>query len=105
MLHVLKSNSKHCREDTIYMVKHDNGTTMLESEWFSSAQTVRLVNIDGKMNRAKHRQILDEETLKDLRRSQTLNRTATLKIKPKFQWNNLYQSIFICENGPAKAQT
>ena len=44
---------------TIPTVKHGGGSIML---WrcFSAAGTVRLVRIEGKMNRAKYREILDE---------------------------------------------
>jgi hypothetical protein len=43
-------------------VKYDGGRIML---WgcFSVAGTVRLIRIEGKMNRAKYREILDEDLL------------------------------------------
>ena len=52
------------------MVKHGGGNIML---WgcFSAAGTGRLVRIEEKMNRAKYREILDENLLQsaqDLRR-------------------------------------
>ena len=48
---------------TILTVKHGGGSIML---WggFSAAETGRLVRIEGKMNRAKYREILDENLLK-----------------------------------------
>ena len=47
---------------TIPMVKHSGGSIML---WgcFSAAGTGRLVRIDAQMNRAKNREILDENLL------------------------------------------
>ena len=47
---------------TIPMVKHGGGGIML---WgcFSVAGTGRLVRIEGKMNKAKYREILDENLL------------------------------------------
>ena len=62
---------------TILMVKHGGGSIML---WgcFSVAGTGRLVSIEGKMNGAKYREILDENLLQsaqDLR----LGRRFTFK--------------------------
>ena len=55
--------------DTIPTVKHGGGNIML---WgcFSTAWTGRLVKIEGKMNRAKYREFLDENLLQ---RSQDLS--------------------------------
>ena len=44
------------------MVKHDGGSIMLW-ECFSAAGTWRLVRIEGKMNGAKYREIIDENLL------------------------------------------
>jgi hypothetical protein len=58
-------NAKHHvwkKPGTIPTVKHGGGSIML---WgcFSAAGTGRLVRIDGKINRAKYREILDENLL------------------------------------------
>ena len=44
------------------MVKHDGGSIML---WgcFSATGTGKIVRIEGKVNRAKYREILDENLL------------------------------------------
>ena len=47
---------------TIPMVKHGGGSIMLWG-FFSAAWTGRLVGIEAKMNRAKYREILDENLL------------------------------------------
>jgi hypothetical protein len=47
---------------TIPTVKHSGGSIMLKG-CFSAAGTGRLVRIKGKMNRAKYREILDENPL------------------------------------------
>ncbi|MCJ8737809.1 hypothetical protein PDJAM_G00028230 [Pangasius djambal] len=64
-----KPNTAHHPEHTIPTMKHVGGSIML---WgcFSSAGTGKLVRVDGKMDGAKYRAILDEnmlESAKDLR--------------------------------------
>uniref|UniRef100_A0AAZ3S8Q6 Tc1-like transposase DDE domain-containing protein n=1 Tax=Oncorhynchus tshawytscha TaxID=74940 RepID=A0AAZ3S8Q6_ONCTS len=64
-----KSNTAHHPEHTIPTVKHGGGSIMV---WacFSSAGTGKMVKIDGKMDGAKYRTILEEnlmESAKDLR--------------------------------------
>ena len=52
-----------CRKPvTILTVKHGGGSIMLGG-CFSAAGTGRLVKINGKMNGAKYREILDENLL------------------------------------------
>ncbi|MCI4379917.1 hypothetical protein PGIGA_G00233920 [Pangasianodon gigas] len=64
-----KPNTEHDPEHTIPTVKHGGGSIML---WgcFSPAGKGKLVRVDGKMDGAKYRAILDEnllESAKDLR--------------------------------------
>uniref|UniRef100_A0AAZ3SLG3 Transposase Tc1-like domain-containing protein n=1 Tax=Oncorhynchus tshawytscha TaxID=74940 RepID=A0AAZ3SLG3_ONCTS len=64
-----KSNTAHHPEHTLPTVKHGGGSIMV---WacFSSAGTGKMVKIDGKMDGAKYRTILEEnlmESAKDLR--------------------------------------
>ena len=67
-----KPGTVHHQANTIPTVKHGGGSIML---WgcFSSAVTGRLVRIEGKMNAAMYRDILDENLLQsslDLRLGQ-----------------------------------
>ena len=64
-IEVFGLNAKHHvwrKPGTISTVKHSGGSVML---WgcFSAAGTGRLVRIKGKMNRAKYREILNENLL------------------------------------------
>ena len=64
-----KPSTDHHPFNTIPTVKHGGGSIML---WrcFSAAGTGRLIRVDGTMNGAKYRQILEEnliQTAKDLR--------------------------------------
>ena len=66
---------------TIPTVNHYGGSIML---WgcFSAAVTGRLVRIEGKMNGAKYREILDENLLQSTQ-NLTSNRTTTLSTQPR----------------------
>jgi hypothetical protein len=59
---------------TITMVKHGSGSIMLW-ECFSAAGTGRLVRIEGKMNGARYREILDENLLQS---------TQDLRLRQRF---------------------
>ena len=68
---------------------------------FFLAGTGKLVKVDGKMDGAKNRAILEKNLLKlakDLRLGggSSSSRTTTLNIQPELQWNSLDQSIFMC---------
>uniref|UniRef100_A0A8C7CN71 Uncharacterized protein n=1 Tax=Oncorhynchus kisutch TaxID=8019 RepID=A0A8C7CN71_ONCKI len=56
----LRGNTAHHPEHTIPTVKHGGGSIMV---WacFSSAGTGKMVKIDGKMDGAKYRTILEED--------------------------------------------
>ena len=57
-----KLNTAHHPKNTITTVKHGGGSIMLW-ECFSSAGTVALVRIEGKMDGAKYRKILEKNLL------------------------------------------
>ena len=64
-----KLSTAHYPSNTIPTMKHGGGSIML-SGCFSAAKTARLVRIEGTMNGAKYRQILQEnllQSIKDLR--------------------------------------
>jgi hypothetical protein len=78
-------------------VKHAGGSIML---WgcFSATETWRLVRIEGKINREKYREILDENLLQsaqDLRLGRRLpsNRTMTLSIQPRQRRSSVGTSL------------
>ena len=67
MLCVRKTNTAHHPEHSIPTVKHGGGSIMLWG-YFSSAWTGNLVRVDGKMDGARFREILEENLpAKDLR--------------------------------------
>ena len=82
-----KPVTAHHLANTIPMVKHGGGSIML---WgcFSAAGNGRLVRIEGKMNGAKYREILDENLLKSTQdltvgEGSPSNRTTTLSTQPR----------------------
>ncbi len=98
-----KPGTAHHLSNTVPTVKHGGGSIML---WgcFSAAGTGRLVAIEGKMNAAKYRDILDENLLQsaqDLR----LGRRFTFQQDndPKHTAKITKEWLFL--NGPARALT
>ena len=70
---------------TIPTVKHGGGSNML---WgcFAAAGTGKLVRIEGKMNGAKYREVIDENLLQsnlDLRLERRFTFTMTLSTQPR----------------------
>ena len=62
-----KSNTPHHPKNTIPTVKHGGGSSMLLG-CFSSAGTEALVSIEGKMDGAKYRKILEENVIPSARK-------------------------------------
>ena len=103
-----KTNTAHHPEHTIPTVKH-GGDSIMWWGCFSSAETGKLVRVDGKMDGAKYRTILEEnplESAKDLRLGggSPFSRTTTLNIQPELQWNGLDQKHIHLSEWP-KVQT
>jgi hypothetical protein len=73
------------KPDTIPTVKHGGGGSIMLWVCFSAPGTGRLVTIAGKMNRAKYREILDENLLRtsDWGEGSPCDRTTTLSIQPR----------------------
>uniref|UniRef100_A0AAZ3SFP7 Uncharacterized protein n=1 Tax=Oncorhynchus tshawytscha TaxID=74940 RepID=A0AAZ3SFP7_ONCTS len=73
---------------TIPTVKHGGGSSIMLWGCFSAAAPGRLVRIEGKMNGAKYREILDENLLQSaqdirLREGSPSNGTITLYTQPR----------------------
>ena len=91
-----KSNTAHHPEHTIPTVKHGGGSIMV---WacFSSAGTGKMVKIDGKMDGAKYRTILEENLLESAKDwDLSSNRTMIQNIKPNLQWNGSQINVSRC---------
>jgi hypothetical protein len=78
-LFVLTAKCHVWRKPGTILVKHGGGSIML---WgcFSAAGIWRLVRIEGKMNKAKYREIIDEnlKSAQNLRLGGSSNRKTTL---------------------------
>ncbi len=103
-----RPGTAHHLSNTVPTVKHGGGSIML---WggFSAAGTGRLVAIEGKMNAAKYRDILDENLLQsaqDLRlgRRFTFQQDNDPKHTAKIT-KGLHNTPWLFLNGPARALT
>ena len=104
-----KPGTAHHHANTIPTVKHGGGSIML---WgcFSAAVTGRLVRIEGKMDAAMYRDILDETCSRalltsDLGDSSSFSRTMTLSTQPRYQRNGFSSTLWMSLSSPARAQT
>uniref|UniRef100_A0A9J7Z754 Transposase Tc1-like domain-containing protein n=1 Tax=Cyprinus carpio carpio TaxID=630221 RepID=A0A9J7Z754_CYPCA len=87
-----KPGTAHHLSNTVPTVKHGGGSIML---WgcFSAAGTGRLVAIEGKMNAAKYRDILDENLL------QSAQLSSSVRLDGKRWWTAIFRSLQRCSIG------
>ena len=86
-----KPNTAHHPKNTLPTVKHGGGSIILWG-YFSSAGTGALVRIEGKIDEAKYRKILEENLLAfarklKLRGSSPCSMTMTRNTQPKPHWS------------------
>jgi hypothetical protein len=76
-------------------------------ECFSAAGTGRLFRIEGKVNRAKYREILDENLLRtsDWGEGSPSNRTMIQSTQPRQHRSGIGTSFGMSLRGPAGART
>lgn len=73
---------------------------------FPAAGTGRLVRIEGIINAAMYRNILDESLTSDWGDGSSLSRTMIPNTEPSCQWLNCFRTtLWMSLSGPARAQT